>query len=248
MKIFFKIKLIFLLVILPLNIQAKQNESEVIEIQSHKLNIPVSIGFTGNKITIYGTTNINGNIIVLIKGKNIKYHVNKKIKKNIFWINKQIAEIKNIPSIYMISTNKYISYDTLNKFNFGLKSISPIINNNKISSEEKNKIWDKVKKLKQDKRNYHFKINDNNLKDKKNLFKTTFNLPPNIKIGEYDIYAFVIKENGDISKIAQEKIFINRKGIIDFIYSKAKYYPKLYGLIVILLSLLIGLASGYRKH
>ena len=40
-------------------------------------------------------------------------------------------------------------------------------------------------------------------------FKATFNLPPNIKIGEYDIYAFVIKKNGDISDITQQKIFIN---------------------------------------
>ncbi|MDG1153500.1 MAG: TIGR02186 family protein [Alphaproteobacteria bacterium] len=248
MKIFVKIKLIFLLTILSFNVQASRHKKEFIEIHSHKLNIPVSIGFRGNTINIYGTTNIDGNIVVIIKGKNIKYRVNKQIKKKIFWVNKQITEIKNIPSIYMISTNKYVSYDRLNNFNFGLNSISPIIDNDKLSKDEKKEIWNKVKKLKQTKGNYHFKINHNNLKDRNSLFKATFNLPPNIKIGEYDIYAFVIKKNGDISDITQQKIFINRKGIIDFIYNKARYYPNLYGLIVVLLSLLIGLVSGYRKN
>ena len=166
-------------------------KKEFIEIHSHKLNIPVSIGFTGT-INIYEQQH-RWKHCSYNKGKNIKYRVNKQIKKKIF-CNKQITEIKNIPSIYMISTNKYVSYDRLNNFNFGLNSISPIIDNNKLSKDEKKEIWNKVKELKQTKGNYHFKINHNNLKDRNSLFKATFNLPPNIKIGEYDIYAFVIKK------------------------------------------------------
>ena len=47
----------------------------------------------------------------------------------------------------MISTNKYVSYDRLNNFNFGLNSISPIIDNDKLSKDEKKEIWNKVKEL-----------------------------------------------------------------------------------------------------
>ena len=215
-------------------------DSDIIEIQSHKVNIPVSVTFEGNKIDVYGATNIEGKLFITITGGRVPYVLNEKIRKGLFWVNKKTDRKITIPSFHIIATQEKVSDEKLKELGLDFDQFKP--------DGFDNLLWLIIMRLKRLQGTYLISENTVERKDDNLLFKTTFDLPNNVEIGNYEIRAYILKTDNVLTRAENQILSIKRTGMIDTIYKTARDHPYLYAYFVILLSLFIGYVSGYTRR
>lgn len=228
-----------------LNIHTPNNVSEI------------NIGFTGKDLTIYGTTNIKGNIIVVIRSDNTIYTLNKKVKKSIFWLDQKVTDTIIAPQFYAMNTLYFLRDGIHKKYPYmdigisyiahGISRISPIF-----SMDEK-QVWKTFTRLKKYNNSYQTDpVGITQLSPY--LFETTVHIPSDMSPGVYTISAFVDDAPTyqytptQIVASDSKSVYIGRSNLIKFIYSSARDYSSLYGIIAILCSLGIGLGVGFMRR
>ena len=231
---------IFLTLFVFINPAMAIKDIDIIEIQSHKVNIPVSITFDGNELDVYGATNIEGNLFITITGKHVPYVINEKVRKGLFWVNKKTDKKIIIPSFYIVASQEKVSDEKLKELGLDFDKFKP--------AGFDNLLWLIITRIKRLQGAYLINENTIEREDGKLLFKTTFTLPNNTEIGDYDIRAYVLRPNNVLINAENQNVSIKRTGAIDAIYKTARDHPYLYAYMVILLSLLIGYLSGLSRR
>ncbi len=220
-------------------------------------NNKVSIGFTGQSLRIYGTTNVKGNIIVVIEGADTIYTLSKKTKKSIFWLDQKVVKTIKAPQFYAINTlyalreyaHQNYPFADIGIYNITY-SIADISADYPLASPA---IWKKVTRLKQYEKSYQYNPMGIHMISPY-LFETYIRIPSDMSPGVYRIMAFV--DDAPTYQyiptkivVSDEKaIYIGRSPLIKFIYTSARDYSSLYGIIVILCSLGIGLGVGFMRR
>ncbi len=219
----------------------------------------VSIGFTGQTLRVYGTTNIKGNVIVVIQGSDTVYTLNKKVKKSVFWLDQKVVKTIKAPQFYAMNTLYALREKAHSDYPFadiGTDNIHRTIDD--ISADfplPPSGIWRKFTQLKSNNNSYQYNPMGIRMISPY-LFETHIRIPSDMSPGVYTISAFVddapTYQYTPTQIVAQDEksIYIGRSPLIKFIYSSARDYSSLYGIIAILCSLGIGLGVGFlrRKH
>ena len=208
--------------------------------------IQIETDFTGKEIIIFGTLEINEDIIITIEGPKKDTKMMKKERILGFWFNTKKVIYKNIPSIFFLSSSKpvreIVNLDTIIKEKLYFDEIlTNTITQRDFIDQKKLSIWNEnLIKIKKDNKLFkEYKLK--NIENK--LFQTRVFFPANTIPGNYQVTIFQVKNKIILSK-KNKTIIIKKSGIGEKVFEFAHNQPATYGLLLILFAILSGLTAA----
>ncbi len=205
--------------------------------------VQISIDFTGNEVLLFGSTDREGEVIVLVQGPRENRTIRKKARTFGVWHNAESLEFTNVPGYYAVSYSGD-ALPTLSKGDLQRHEILPEnLNMQPINTEQKStKIINEFRQALINQLELQNKIANNTNKLEwlgDNLFRTSFFIPANAPIGTYRTEVFLVVD-GKIISAQATPLFVSKTGIEAQIYNFAYNYSAFYGIIAILIAVMAG--------
>ena len=226
----------YLILLLTLFLNKPAYAALDIDVSEPKLEI--TTGFAGDTLTIFGTADTKGDIIIIVKGPEKKTTIRRKVDVMGLWLNGDSVTFKNVPGYYNVASSKPvfgIASQTVRENNrIGINSL--IFDTEDDTSNEK--VGHFQEALIQNKQlsglysltpNTVIFVNDV-------LFKTRIYMPANVPIGNYEIEAFLF-QNGKIIDQKSRPFFISQGGLAGSVHDYAYNRPFWYGMTAIFIAL-----------
>lgn len=235
------IKAIFaalIILISPVVAQAKLH----IDVSDPQLEI--TTGFTGDTLTLFGTAQPKGDIVIIVKGAQRQTTLRRKANIGGIWLNAQSVTFNKVPGYYNVASSAPIDdimdNEMASKMRLGINGLTfnteeNIDKNTQARFEEaliQNKQLNGLFSLNPDAIIY---LNDT-------LFKTRIHMPSNVPIGDYTIEAMLFR-NGELIDRASHPFSIKQVGMAAQIHDFANDAPFTYGLSVIIFALFSSLLA-----
>ena len=221
-----------------------------LEIEPNAIFIGAS--YNGIDISVTGEIPSDTDAVVRLKSKGENFKLKKKGKAmGLLWMNMATVSFHNCPSIFMVSMPGSISgSSTQDESNWeslglGLKAVEKEV---EISPEQKDKsgLFQEFIKLKEKEGKYktyrdgiHYTPGNAGTK----TFSTKIAIPDGIKIGQYMVELFVIKDSAVVDKTAK-MIKVDQVGFPRLLSSLAFDHSLLYGIMAVMVALIAGLITG----
>ena len=214
-----------------------------------KTDIELSTRFDGTSLLVFGALspeNDNTSLLVEVIGPSTSVDITKKVQIWGIWVNKKIAQFKDIPSFYKISISnpehpilKEIEYQKLKSIFYEFLETISISENGNGAGKYQNELTRLKKKL-GNLSTFEEKIN---VIDNK-LFSYKVNLPKKIYPGIYKIKMTLIDQEGiELSK-SEQNVNVSKVGLQEFLSSNSKNSPVFYGLFSVIIALFLGFSAA----
>ncbi len=219
---------------------------------SSQNEIKIGLTYNGELIQFFGNISEPGaDVVVILRSPAETVKLNQKGKVGPLWMNVKQHEVKNIPFMYKIhssaSLDQIVTPKLADKYNIGFDIIRQNMEVHTTKGETDPKdtdtIFDGIMALK--KKDNLYKVDDNSrikIKDGK-LFSHFFSFPSAAKEGEYLVDTFIIK-GGELLAKSTDTISVSKIGLESKLVHWANNYPKLYGVICVIIALSAGLLVG----
>lgn len=209
-----------------------------LDIDVSEPNLEITTGFTGDTLTVFGTAQPKGDIIIIVKGPEKKTTIHRKVKIMGLWLTGQSVTFNKVPGYYNVASSRpvlQIANETVRRSErIGINSLT-FDTEEKESSEKKARFQEALIQGKQLAGLYSLTpdaieyVNDT-------LFKTRIYMPANVPIGQYEIEAFLFKD-GQIVDKESHPFQIAQGGLAGDLHNFSNDAPFLYGVSVILIAL-----------
>lgn len=228
--------LFFLLFLLPIKAQAL-----LADLSSHEIEITTN--FTGSNVLLFGTTEKDGDIVVVVRGPERKEIIRRKEKFAIFWINKDYSEFDKVPSFYSVACNRLIEIcarpSVRSRHQIGLDHLRlPVMETSLSSTIDENFFKEALLKIKKEDGLYPVKPGKIDFLGQK-LFRTHLEFPANVPTGTYYVEVFELKE-GRLVGALTTPLVVKKVGLEAALFDFAHEYPALYGIVAVIIALFAG--------
>jgi len=209
-------------------------------------HLEITMGFSGDTLTIFGTAQPKGDIIILVKGPKNETIIRRKIDVMGLWIHADSTTFTDVPGYYNVASSRPIqqiaSDEILYRNILGIDSLV-FTTDKKIESEKHDRFQEALIQNMQLRRLYSLTpdavvfLNDN-------LFKTRITMPAHVPTGQYIIEAFLFKD-GILMDRQIHPFSVHQVGLSADIYNFAHARPFIYGLSVIMIALISGITAAF---
>ncbi len=201
-------------------------------------NLEITTGFTGDTLTVFGTAQPKGDIVIIVRGPEKKTSIHRKVNVMGLWLTGESVTFKNVPGYYNVASSRPVlqiaDYQTRYEKSIGLNSLV-FETERKQPAEKKGRFQEALIQNQQLKGLYSLTPNAvifvNNT-----LFKTRIYMPSNVPIGQYEITAFHF-QNGELIDTQTRPFQIAQGGLAGSVHNYAHTSPFLYGITVIFIAL-----------
>jgi uncharacterized protein (TIGR02186 family) len=214
-----------------------------LDIDISEPTLEISTGFDGDTLTLFGTANRAGDIVVLVKGPEQNTIIRRKLDVFGLWVHARAVKFENVPQYYNVASSRSVldiaDTDTRLKYKMGINSLVFTPDDDDIPAERTSRFLEALIQNMQLSGLYSLTpdavefINDT-------LFKTRIHMPSNVPIGDYTIEAFLFK-NGDMIATQSHPFKVEQVGLTADIHDFAIEKPFFYGISVIIIAILSSL-------
>lgn len=232
---------------------------EIIEADVSTRSIPVTSGFTGKEIIVFGAISRPDqesvekrayDIVVAVQGPPAPVVTRRKSNIAGLWMNAASVNFDRVPSFYTLSSTKPLEkiadsavFDDLG-IGYDHIRITP---RHPVEPAELKKFRDAVIRLKMKERLYLQDANGVKFKGR-TLFRSTVLLPANVPLGSLSARVYLFRDRQLLSTYAAN-LQLEREGVERWLYNMAIQNPLLYGLFAVFLAMSIGfLASEISRR
>lgn len=215
-----------------------------------KYVVSIDSGFTGTDVLLYGATDEEGDLVIVVRGPSENVVVRRKDRVAGIWMNRDNVEFEDAPAYYMVASSRPL--DEIAQLNF--RSLHQIGLDALRLTSAADRPDDEIVPFRE-------ALIRNRVRDglyidgfgtvkflSNRLFSTPVRFPANVPEGSYRAEVFLIRDGKVISAEATP-LFINKSGFQWEINHYAHAQPELYGLGAILVALFAGwiAATAFRK-
>ena len=214
-----------------------------------KSNIELSTRFDGTSILVFGAIspeNDSTSLLIEIIGPSTSVNIRKKVQIWGIWVNKKIAQFKDIPSFYQISISNPEHPVLIEIENQKLKSLFYDFLEANSTPEDVNGVeqyYLELTRLKKKLGKLSTFEEQVNIIDKK-LFSHKVNLPNKIHPGLYKIKMTLIDQQGTELSKSEQSVKVSKVGIQEFLSYNSKNNPVFYGLFSVIIALFLGFSAA----
>ncbi len=232
-----------LLVLLLACARAAVAQPLVADLSSHEISI--TTGFAGTELLLFGATEGEGDIVVVVRGPAAPATVRRKSRVLGIWINTDSMRFEDVPSFYRVASSRPLdqvgtpgmrqrhqvgidavratppegaSPERLAEFRAGL-----------VRAKLRDGLWDDAPGT----------VGFMGPK----LFRTTIRFPPNVPTGIYNVEVFLVKDGRELGA-QTTPMRVKKTGIGARVYDFAHRHAALYGLAAVLMALAAGWAAS----
>ncbi|MBM3524203.1 MAG: hypothetical protein FJX57_14710 [Alphaproteobacteria bacterium] len=215
----------------------------VADLSSHE--IAITAGFSGTELLLFGATEGQGDVIVVVRGPNMAADVRRKSRVLGIWINTESMRFNEMPSFYRVASSKPIDQITTpgmrQRLQIGIDAVRARpsrettaetlaeFRGGLIRNKVRDDLWDDTPGT------VTF------LGPK--LFRTMIQFPPNVPTGNYTVEVFLVKDGREIGG-QTAPMRVKKTGIGATIYDFAHRQAALYGLAAVLVAVLAGWSAS----
>ena len=214
-----------------------------------KSDVELSTRFDGTSLLVFGVLSPErdkASLLVEVVGPPTSVDIRKKVRIWGIWVNKKIAQFRNIPSFYQISISNpdhpiltEIEHQKLkSSFYDFLETTS--LSENEISAKQYYGELTRLKKKLGNLSTFEEKINIVGNK----LFSHKVNLPKKIYPGIYKIKMTLIDQKGIALSKSEQRVNVSKVGMQEFLSSNSKNNPVFYGMFSVIIALLLGFSAA----
>lgn len=220
-----------------------QAQTVVADLSAHE--IAITAGFSGTELLLFGATDGEGDVVVVVRGPATTMNVRRKSRILGIWINTESLRFRNVPSFYRVASSRPIADITTagmrQRHQIGIdavkaepaRDVAPAklaefragMTRNKVRQE----LWDDTPE------GVTF------LGPK--LFRTTIRFPANVPTGVYNVEIFLLKDGREVGG-QTTPMRVKKTGVGAAVYDFAHRHAALYGLAAVLVAVAAGWSAS----
>lgn len=203
--------------------------------------IKVTTGFDGAQITVFGTQDVPGDIVLVIEGPTRSFTVREKDRRLGLWTNVEARTFPEVPSFYEVASviplKEIADIDVLRENNLGIENLT--LRERRGSNSARVQRYRKA--LVQSLQAKHLYADQENAITlvSPQLFKAQFDLPAVVTPGRYGVYAYLFAD-GKIIGHDQVRFEVQPEGFSADIKRLAQDQRFLYGLFCVVMAMTAG--------
>ena len=214
-----------------------------------KSDIELSTRFDGTSLLVFGALTLENDstsLLVEVVGPPTSVNIRKKVEVWGIWVNKKVAQFRDIPSFYQISISNPKHPVLMEIENQKLKSLFYDFLQTTSTSVESNsaqKYYDELTRLKKKLGKLSTFEEKIDIIDKK-LFSYKVKLPKKIHPGIYKIKMTLIDQQGIEFSKSEQSVKVSKVGIQEFLSYNSENNPVFYGLFSVIIALFLGFSAA----
>lgn len=212
--------------------------------------VAVTTGFVGTDLLLFGATNGEGDVVVVVRGPEQRDIVRRKERVAGIWVNRQQFPFTEIPAFYSVASSRPLQEiadsPLLARHQIGLEYLQ--FNPGEVAPEAVTTAFrDALIRNKQRLGVFHDRLGKVRFVAPR-LFRTDVHLPSNVPTGTYTVTVYLIRD-GEVRSAQTTPLVVSKIGIGARVFEFAHQHAAIYGVLAILMALFAGWLAGviFRK-
>lgn len=202
--------------------------------------IAITAGFSGTDLLLFGATEGEGDVVVVVRGPPDRIAVRRKVRIAGIWVNGPSADFENVPSLYIVRANRplddIIGLEMRRAMGIGfdaflVRPVQPLRPGESVPYREA------LFRLKRDSGLYSDETGIEFVDGR--LFRTNIRFPASVATGDYQVDVYLIRD-GRVINSQTTPLRVTKAGVGAAMYDFAHQYSALYGIIAIIMALFAG--------
>jgi uncharacterized protein (TIGR02186 family) len=213
-------------------------------------HIAITTGFAGTEVLIYGATEGEGDVAVIIRGPESPVMVRRKERRFGIWVNRRQVQFNNVPSFYRIAVNRPLdeiaSAATRARFQMGLAHLRmpPVGTRPPVENAAF-----RAGLIRNRERSEQFAGESGRVSFLgPRLFRTRIYLPANVPPGQFTVEVLLL-QGGQVVHAQTTPMLVGRSGLSAEVFDFAHRQPAFYGIIAVVIAVAAGWSASvaFRK-
>lgn len=210
-----------------------------------KREIAITTGFSGTDLLLFGATDGEGDVVVVVRGPVRREVVRRKERVAGIWVNRASVAFDEVPGFYFVASSRPLDEvarpATLRKYQIGLAQLTiPVASprNQGVADQFR----DGLKRAKVARRLYSdatvpvFILGNR-------LFRTEIHFPAHVPTGVYTAETFLFRD-GALRATTRTPVIVRKAGVEARVFDFAHEQSALYGVVAIVTALVAGWLTG----
>jgi uncharacterized protein (TIGR02186 family) len=215
-------------------------------------SISITSSFTGTEILLFGAIDRPGDVVVVVQGPREDLVVRRKARVSGIWMNRKSVTFHGVPAYYAVASSRPledIAPPTVRaRYRLGGDYLDFAIagETHQLAGQELLDFREAI--LRNKAREDLFVIDEEQVRFRDHLFRTSLVFPANAPEGDYSVNVYLMR-GGRVVDNQQSTLSIRKAGLERTIFDLANEQPALYGLIAIVIALFAGwlAAVAFRR-
>jgi uncharacterized protein (TIGR02186 family) len=207
--------------------------------------IAITAGFAGTDVLLFGATEGEGDVIVILRGPEAPAVVRRKARVVGIWVNTERIAFSGAPAFYRVAASRPIEEITnpalRARHQIGVDQIR-VMAGRELTPAKFNSFRDGLLRNKMREDLYSDEVGKVSFLGPR-LFRTKIYLPANVPPGSYTVEVLLVRNNQVIAA-QTTPMFVNKTGIGADVYDFAHRHAAVYGLVAVLIAVSAGWAAG----
>ena len=221
----------------------------VADLSAHEISI--TTGFSGTELLLFGATEGEGDVIVVVRGPAASTHVRRKSREFGIWINTDGMRFDDVPSFYRVASSRPLDQITTQgmrqRLQIGIDAVRAVPAIPDAAPAEIAAFRDGLTRARLRADLWQDRPSPVTFLGPK-LFRTRISFPPNVPTGIYNVEVFLVKDGREIGA-QTAPMRVKKTGIGAQIYDLAHRQAALYGLLAVAIAILAGwgASAAFRR-
>jgi uncharacterized protein (TIGR02186 family) len=240
--------LILFFAALALMPQAVRAQALVADLSDHL--IAITAGFAGTDVLLFGATEGEGDVIVILRGPEMPVVVRRKSRNAGIWANSERIIFSGAPAFYRVAASRPLEEITTpalrQRHQLGVDQLR--MQAHRVLTPDKfNRFRQGLLRNKEREDLYSSEVGKVSFLGPR-LFRTKIYLPANVPPGSYTVEVLLVR-NQQVVAAQTTPMFVSKTGIGAEVYDFAHRHAAVYGLLAVMISISAGWAAGtfFRK-
>ena len=237
---------LLILMLLLINVFSLPSKAEalVADLSEHVVSITTS--FTGTELLLFGATDEEGTIVVVVKGPREEVTTRKKEQIGGIWMNRKSVTFEGVPSFYHVAITDTEIFNlpltARQRHEIGAANVKFDV----IEDIPRPVVSPFRQALIRNKQKAGLYSSEPSIVHRRGqqLFRTSVFFPVNVPTGTYIIETLLIRD-GEVKSATTTPLFIDKAGFSAKIYRFAYENSALYGIVAILIACFAGLGANW---
>lgn len=224
--------------------QEGRADSLVADLTDHL--IAITTGFTGAKVTLFGSIDAPGDVAVVVTGPADDVLVRRKSKVAGLWLNRQSLRFHQVPGFYLLAANRpldhVLSASVLERHNIGLANL-PFYVSAAVEPAEYAEFRAALIRVRQEAGLYGQETLPVQFISER-LFRVDVTFPANVPTGIYTVRAYLVQD-GDVESAQTTPLSVSKAGFSAEVFEFSRRHALIYGLLAVIGAAASGWLAGF---
>lgn len=234
--------LLIALCLLPSPISSPEASSRLLSIDLTEQVVPITTGFTGSDLILFGAVREPGDIVVVVRGPTRTQVVRRKQRTFGVWVNKDEFVFEDVPSFYWVASNRdmstFMTKELADIHQIGLDDLQLTALGEPDLSLDTAKFRSGLIRNMQRKGLYYREPGSLRFVSDQ-LFRTRINFPAQVSTGEFAVEVYLIAD-GKLRQFETTQLSVRKFGIEADVYNLAHQHSLIYGLLAVIIAVVAG--------